>query len=331
VSGPVEDPGFEEYLRGDSQVSRRYRELNGDEVPGHLDGSILAAAREAVQQPASSIDELAHVRKQQRRLMRWALPTTLAACTLLAVTVVMRSNLPHESGVQQASVRADAPAAPAPAARMEDKKTEQTQESIVLIAPPRNAVTEFSELAPATQDSARTARAREEMKHETRSVAEQAEASRRAMSERRVAVPAPSPINQNAAAEPALAAAAPAPIAVPQISEREAAAFSAPPAPAPMAKARDEVDLQEIAVTGARSAQPTRSGPRDTISGNVAQMSSDHSASIPRAPEDWLGEIRKLRQSGETERADREWREFRKQYPDYEVAATDLARGEQRK
>jgi hypothetical protein len=45
-----------------------------------------------------------------------------------------------------------------------------------------------------------------------------------------------------------------------------------------------------------------------------------------KVAERWLSEIRKLRSTGKTAVADREWRKFRNMFPSYEVAADDAAR-----
>lgn len=339
MSGHSEDRDFDDYLRGDSPVSRRYRDLPGDEVPPALDRTILAQAREAVQDPAErsadrsptllvQSDDLAHVRRQQRRLMKWAIPTTLAACALLGVSVVMRSQLPH-APVTQEAVRVEAPAAPAPAARAETSKPQSESESLVLIAPPRNAATEFSELASARDAEARAARSREQAKRqESHSIAQQAEVARQAMSDRRLAVAPPRALDDRAAGQVAAAAPAPAPPATAAARAKEQEKPGSDNAAESLARAQVESDaLEQIIVTRLPA---HRSGPRGTVTRRGSTAAEDQSADSPRAPEEWLEDIRKLREGGEDRQADEQWREFRKQYPDYEVSATDLARGESR-
>jgi hypothetical protein len=89
-------------------------------------------------------------------------------------------------------------------------------------------------------------------------------------------------------------------------------------------------DLDEIAVTGYRAAGNVRgAGPRDTIRTNTSYSAPGASTTIEafQAPQPWLEHIRQLRRDGDDRQADGEWRRFRKQYPDYVVAADDAARG----
>jgi hypothetical protein len=95
------------------------------------------------------------------------------------------------------------------------------------------------------------------------------------------------------------------------------------------AQARDvEKDLDEVVATGLEAQREVqRSAPRGTIeSGEPADASSASSAEVSSADE-WLERIRKLRGSGQTSEADKQWRAFRQKYPDHEVARDDVARG----
>ena len=315
MSGHSEDRELEEYLKGDSAVSRRYRELPGDDVPSALDRSILAQAREAVQ---PQTDDLVHVRGRQRRLMKWALPTTLAACALLGVSVVMRSQLPHAPVTSEATIQTEQPPAPAAAARVDDSKASPASDNLVLIAPPRNAVTEFSELA--TSREAHAAREREEAKRrESRRDAQPTQAARmEAASQRQMAMsPPPPPREERAAGQ--IAPAAPAPL------------------PAPVAKTAMQMPQSSAIESSVRDVTNTNeehhmqaSIQRGTVANDSDNAMKQQLESMARPPEGWLEEIRKLRRAGETREADVQWREFRKLYPDYEVAIGDLARGEAR-
>jgi hypothetical protein len=78
----------------DPQVSRRYRELGGEEPPSALDASILQASRRAV---APS---------------RWRLPLAAAAVAVLAVAIaVLVERAPQEARRESAPVPQTAPAA----------------------------------------------------------------------------------------------------------------------------------------------------------------------------------------------------------------------------
>lgn len=135
-----------------------------------------------------------------------------------------------------------------------------------------------------------------------------------------VAAPRPS------VAEPKLAAevSEPAPAGAPA----DVALAKAAPSPA---QATGGEELDEIVLTGHRAASSVRgAGPRDTVRTNASgstDAASDTTEAF-REPEPWLEHIRQLRHDGEDRQADREWRRFRKQYPDYVVATDDPARAD---
>lgn len=70
-----DDRLFDEYLRGDSPLSRAYRETGREEPPAHLDATILAQAKAAV--------------GTRRSKPRWFMPLSLAATVVLSVGVVL--------------------------------------------------------------------------------------------------------------------------------------------------------------------------------------------------------------------------------------------------
>jgi resuscitation-promoting factor RpfA len=333
VSNPIEDKDFDEYLNGRSQVSRQYRDLDSAEVPSHLDDAILAQARDAVSSK-SSRDELAALRGKRTRLMRWAVPTTLAACSLLVVSIVIRSGSQHEVKPQQMAVSAQVAAPSTPEAKTRAGTVDgvvhadKDKEQVILIAPPRNAVTEFSPLAASSQQAA--ARSREEKKR----LSAQADSERMRQELReRMSIAPPPPITSadqtvasSAPVESALQAPAPMPAApAAPIARQEAQDRSDTPA--------EEEDISEIAVTGVpqKAASPRMSGPRGTINAaRSADASAENEAPNYESPEAWLEHIRQLRREGHIADADREWREFRKKHPDVVVEENDLARGSDR-
>lgn len=85
------DKLLDEYLRGESPVSQRYRELEAENVPPQLDAAVLAQAHAAVAQ-----------RKRKPSWVRWGAPLALAASAVMAVAIVL------EVGVQD-EVRLPAP------------------------------------------------------------------------------------------------------------------------------------------------------------------------------------------------------------------------------
>ncbi|MDR2216382.1 MAG: hypothetical protein LBE59_11165, partial [Nevskiaceae bacterium] len=95
MSEPTEQQ-LDEYLKGDSQVSRRYRELGDVEVPASLDRLVLNQAAEAVKRPARS------VRPARPAWMRWTAPLAAAASLVLVVSVVFQTGAWRDVLQQQA-------------------------------------------------------------------------------------------------------------------------------------------------------------------------------------------------------------------------------------
>jgi hypothetical protein len=85
VSDPIDIKALDEYLKGGSDISQRYRELGREDVPSELDRRVLDAARAAVASGGGA---------RSRSWLRWSAPVALAASVVLVVTVVI------ESGVQ---------------------------------------------------------------------------------------------------------------------------------------------------------------------------------------------------------------------------------------
>jgi hypothetical protein len=105
---------------------------------------------------------------------------------------------------------------------------------------------------------------------------------------------------------------------------------------------RPQADAEEVQVTANRrrevvmesasSAAAEQSVPRDTIgrSSVSGARASAEAELTDRAfqriePQDWLEEIRQLRRDGKPREADLAWEQFRKEFPDYQVAADDIA------
>lgn len=339
----IDAGAFEDYLSHESQISQRYRDLPAEDVPAHLDAAILAQARAAVAGKArTGADDLARVRDRRRRLMQWGVPTSIAASTLLVVSIVIRSGsqhevLPAEKMVVQQS--APAPAAPPVAARQEEAADAvPANEGLVLIAPPRDAVTEFSSLAPRRDGenaSARTQQRADLEREQARSVAEHAQRARQELREAAREMPPP-------AAVASIPTAPAAPMQEPQVARKMAAdaapAASPPQTASPAMAARTEAaeeqgySLDEIAVTGWRASRPgPGAGPRGTVAAsNGATSMADLQAEAARReadPELWLEYIRQLRRDSKPTSANRQWEQFRRAYPDYVVDDNDLARG----
>jgi hypothetical protein len=80
MSRPEDDRMLEDYLRGGSDLSRRYRELEGAEIPADIDARILARAADAVRNSAV----------RRRGVSRsWYVGAATAAVIVLSVAVVI--------------------------------------------------------------------------------------------------------------------------------------------------------------------------------------------------------------------------------------------------
>ncbi|HKK15156.1 MAG TPA: hypothetical protein VJ981_00505 [Gammaproteobacteria bacterium] len=71
---------FEDYLQGESGLSRQYRQGPRAEPPKHLDDSIIAAGRNAVKTPVSNVSRLVP--------RSWYKPVTRVALLVICVSVV---------------------------------------------------------------------------------------------------------------------------------------------------------------------------------------------------------------------------------------------------
>lgn len=71
-----DDRLLDEYLRGDSPLSRVYRETGKEEPPAHVDAAILAQAKAAIT-------------THRGGKPRWLMPLSLAATVVLSVGVVL--------------------------------------------------------------------------------------------------------------------------------------------------------------------------------------------------------------------------------------------------
>jgi hypothetical protein len=324
VSDPTDIKALDEYLKGDSDVSRRYRELGRDEVPLELDRRVLTAARDAVANEGT---------QRSRSWLRWSAPVALAASIVLVVTVVLErgpqdelatvpaTQAPAESQQRQ-SVRYKPDDNSAVERKLANEVTRQRAGNLqeptpVYVQPvPDQAADALHEMPPLPAPAAVTA-----AKAEARPVVPPPELAVEQQSEQAVA--------SVAAESQAPAVAASAPAVRGEISARESAALSKEEADAAS-------DVQEISITGARSGRgPGRTaGPRGTISSPGSFASDTRPASdderadkADRAdPEAWLEEIRELRRAGKTADADREWARFHAAFPDFHVADDDIAR-----
>ncbi len=110
MNEPTDIKALDEYLKGSSEISQRYRERGRDDVPPELDRRVLDAARAAVATAGA---------RRAKSWLRWSAPVALAASVVLVVTVVLENGVPKDAAyvVQPASEVSqleDEAAAPAP-------------------------------------------------------------------------------------------------------------------------------------------------------------------------------------------------------------------------
>jgi hypothetical protein len=313
VSEPTDIKALDEYLKRDSDLSARYRELGGDGVPPELDRRVLAAARDAVANEGA---------RRSRSWLRWSAPLALAASVVLVVTVVLEGGLQDQKSAALPQAPAEVRQEPnlEPAAVVSDDKANAVDERKLVDelrkqqdmasrsnAPARNAPPPAREFAPPPAPLEAPA---------SSSVAK-AEAERMEKSAapvREVVVTGARRDEQQLATSPVT------------VVTQEDVAAAAQPAP----EADSSRTVQEVVITGQRRRAAGRAvGPRTTISSgsvrNDARPAPDEQAdrSDPKA---WLEEIRQMRRNGKTADADREWLRFREAFPDFPVASDDSAR-----
>lgn len=316
MSDPIDSKALEEYLKGGSEISQRYREIGADEAPPELDRCVLEQARAAIAQDK---------RERSRSLLRWSAPVALAASVVLVLAVVM------EGGVQREAVFATKPVAEGP------NLPRASDASLMEDVAPAEQPSPAKQPAPANPEIPKVA-------------VESPPPAAIAREQAAMTVPEKVRVTAKAARRGEEPQSAPAVVTMPETERTSVAQLdSVRPVPAPPSSltgspsanqsARQEADgrqyesdeLAEIAVTGSRvrRAPPRSAGPRDTIA--QRSFGGDEQDAVPAStaehedPEQWLEEIRELRRAAKADEADREWQRFRAAFPDYQVRDDDIA------
>jgi hypothetical protein len=306
VSDPIDIKALDEYLKGGSDISRRYRELGREDVPPELDRRVLDEARAAVASGSTT---------RSRSWLRWSAPVALAASVVLVVTVVLESGVQEDTSFAVQTVKQDRPA------------EEEPQPQFVPEEP--------AAVAPAASPAAPPVRLPKVEAQRSKSVApEEVHVEARAMRDRSDVPLSITVVPQtDESSEQLFANQQPAPPAartetISSRKEVERAAGAADSSADSSASA-----VQEVSVTGSRvrRAPGRTAGPRNTISNSSLRSdtrpTADAEADAEQAdPVKWLEHIRDLRRTGKTVEADRAWQLFRDVYPDFPVADDDLAR-----
>lgn len=286
----ADEQQLDEYLKGDSSVSRQYRQLPGAEVPAELDRLVLRQAADAV-----------NTRSTPRPAwMRWTAPLAVAASAVLVLSIVIETGLRDETARVVSEVHVPVP----------------TQKAEHL---PENERAEKAEETFASEQAA-PAPAPAPPPVEVQSDRQLSRALPRA--EPKVEQPRPT-IRSRAAAPPA-----PAPAAAPRITAAESVSRSADIATETLRAAAAEQAAQQQSAHIADEIRVEQRHPAPAVRAHSRSISAEIStAPQPYSdPEAWLEDIRQLRKDNKQAEADREWRRFRVAFPDYQVAETDLAR-----
>lgn len=288
---PDEQP-LEEYLKGDSNVSRQYRQLPGADVPPDLDRLVLRQAEDAVKQRSTA----------RPAWVRWTAPLAVAASAVFVLSIVLEHGV-RDTTVQEMASRNSGPTQ-AELRKRAERKAEQTivpeqpaaapaapAESLTIAEPPPPALLKIDPPPPP-----------------------------------KIELPqAPTAIQQTTTVRPTAPPPAAAPATAP-VTEAESIARSADVAGAMVdsAKAEEATQTQADAVASQRAPGEERA----VAKAYSRRINADLPAPAPpySDPEAWLQDIRQLRKDNKQQQADLEWRRFRAAFPDYEVAATDTAR-----
>ena len=252
MSDPI-DKALDEYLSGNSQVSRRYRELDDVAVPPQLDQAVLAQARAAVADRQSSqsdgqsdvrsdghTDELERLRQRRKRLMQWSVPAGLAASAVLVVSIVMQSGVQHEV----VSLPQQPASTPAVAQEPADRSSEK--EGLVVLTQP-DAQSPPPMTAPAEVSSdARPGQAEEKIESSAKRLREQQEA------------PLAVTVAPDLANEPAFAPSVVAP--APPASVAQGAPSSALPIPEGIQRSASSRAIDSAAIETSAATQQMTSG-----------------------------------------------------------------------
>lgn len=313
---------LQEYLSGNSIVSQRYRELEAGEVPAHLDERVLRQSRDAVASTPSVVSlEQSRLRQSRQRWLRWSVPATLAASTVLVLSIVIESGNQHQVTAPVLEKKDRAAESQPPAAMSDERRSRKampmrTQKSADVAAPA--ALPEGAQQVPGKDQEVTAPALRKRQSAQDAPVAAMA--------------PPPQPsvlLPSTSATAPFVSNAAP-----PKAEESKAAAAQpmrseSAAAGAMASRESADTDLSEV-LTGSNVDQLAQAGPRGTVAPSPSSFArADENPAEPgwRAqPETWLEHIRELRKDGSARAADGEWKKFRAAYPDYEVAETDLAR-----
>lgn len=297
----ADEQQLDEYLKGDSSVSRQYRQLQNAEVPAELDRLVLRQAEDAVKDRST---------RARPAWVRWSAPLAVAASAVVALSIVMQTGLRDET-VTAVSAR-QVPQATMQADREDDESKQAEEAGFSEKAAPLSAPGELQSptFAPAVPPPPPV------------------QADGPASAVNAASRPVPRPVTQSRRAAPPPAPARPATSGQSiarsaEIASRELQAM------AMESQFQEEHDAQEQSDAAADNvASDRREEGRTTLVTTGSRRINVETPAAPQYsdPEDWLKDIRELRKANKQEEADREWQRFRAAFPNHAVADTDAAR-----
>jgi hypothetical protein len=291
-------------MNDDPKISQRYRELEREEPPRHLDDAILAASRRAVEARPAPL-----VVPSGRR--RWYFPVAAAAIIVLAVAVTVHVER-EQPDPEAVAMRSVPPASvPAPQARVEEKPMQSPPPAAAPATPPA-AAAKRDRFTPDPKPSTPT----------PKEAAPAARESREAGARRDAEVLARRDAESRAQRDAELRARDEAIAAMNRVQAQRAPASEAPAAASAPSLAQDRLREQQGSRRADAANEPARAEnryamPERAIVGSAARI-------IPPSPEQLLQGIADLRRQGRHDEANRALDELRRAYPDYAADGAPL-------
>jgi len=280
------DDEFDDFLARRKPIFSRASE-NPLEPPDELDRLVLRQAREAI------------ASEKPQRVFKgpgWAVPMSLAATVLLAVTVVLRVEMPTKASSDEVALQTVAQRIDAAPAAMPDNLAR-------------------AEAAPSTAEAQGTNSTLADRHAEPPRAQDKFEGSPQSRDRR--AIVADTTRVAGGITPSAPASSSPGGF----VSEAEADRYAAPPPGASAARnatAPTAGVVVEDSVTGARTVVTTVAPPPTEAERALAKANA--APAFRRDAKSWLAEIDKLRAQGKSAQADAELAEYKRQYRAYAVS-----------
>jgi hypothetical protein len=280
--GPVrsEDADFDEYLAGQSELSRQYHIAIDEQPAPSIDAAVKFRAAAQAQ------------RLRLKRYARWTVPVALAASVVFAVTALLQAPS-TQMGVSRTME----------IAKQESKAREAAvppSEVTVDISQPVVQMPKMDMAVRSSAPSIAMAMPQERAERSDKATSTPVESERSAAPDANAALALDSaPITASGATQPE-----PVPAAPPAQAFTATDSLAATPPEAP--------------AMSARSAKP-QSGAQARLMAKRASSAPAAAMPAVKSPEVWLQEIALLRKQGKVIEAETQLKEFSARYPDYQI------------